>query len=109
MPFAGQDFSPIGIGSIEILSFDYAQLLETNETIDGASWTAELTSGTDADPQNIIDGAAQVDGSIVLQLIDLTDTANVQNANTYLLTCAAVTSLGQTILVWAHVTAVTPA
>ena len=109
MPFAGQDFSPIGIGSVQILSFDYAQLLEPNETISSATWSAELTSGTDPNPQDIVDGSAQVDGTSVAQLIDLTNTTNVVNANVYLLTCAAMTSLGQTLLVWAHLPAVTPA
>ena len=110
MPYAGTDFSPIGIGSQQLLSFDYVNLLATGETVDGATWTSLVVAGTDAaSPNDIINGSASIAGSIVTQMIDLTDTTNVVDANVYLLTCAAVTSLGQTILVWAHLTTVTPA
>lgn len=108
MAFAGQDFSPVGIGSIQYLSFSYELLLQPTETISSATWTSEIEAGTDPDPQNMISGAAQIVGSTIAQLIDLTNTTNVQNANIYLLTCSAVTSLGQTLLVWAHLPTVTP-
>lgn len=108
MPFAGQDFSPVGIGSIQLLSFDYSLLLQAGETVTAATWTATIEAGTDPSPQSIIDGAAQISGSIVAQMVDLSNTTNVQNANIYLLTCAAVTTLNQTLLVWAHLPAITP-
>lgn len=108
MAYAGQDFTPTGIGSVQYLSFDYSLLLQPTETITSASWAAECVAGTDPHPQNIIDGASQVVTSTVAQLVDLTNTTNVQNANIYLLTCSAVTSLGQTLLVWAHLPVVTP-
>lgn len=109
MPYAGQDFSPTGIGSIELFSFDYVNLLASGETISSATWTATLSSGTDDSPNSIVSGSATISGSVVTQLIDLTDTAQVINANAYLLTCAAETSLGQTLLIWAHLVAITPA
>ncbi len=110
MAYAGQDFTPVGIGSIQFLSFDYSLLLQPDETILSASWAAELSAGEDPSPQNIISGATQVisNGTGVAQLIDLTNTTNVENANIYLLTSSAITSLGQTLLVWAHLPAVTP-
>lgn len=109
MAYAGQDFTATGIGSIQLLSFDYSLLLQPSETITSASWTAEIVAGPDPSPQSIISGAAQISGTSVVQLVNLTNTTNVQNANIYLLTCAAVTSLGQTLLVWAHLPVVTPA
>lgn len=110
MAYAGQDFTPVGIGSIQFLSFNYSLLLQPSETIISASWTAEIAAGTDLDPQDIISGATDVtnSGTGVAQLIDLTNTTNVQNANIYLLTSSAVTTLGQTLLVWAHLPVVTP-
>ena len=70
------------------VDFDFLSALTTGETITGASVLASVFSGTDPTPQNIVVGAATVDGSIVTQEI----TGGIQGV-LYLLNCQIVTSL----------------
>lgn len=83
---------PSKIDSADIfLSFDFVSQLATGETITGATVSADLFSGTDANPSAIVSGAETVSGSIVQQLI-VDGVAGV----IYLLSCAVTTSLGAT-------------
>ena len=56
-----------------VLSFDFANLLDQGETITAAVFDAtDLTDGSDA-TATLIDGAAEISGSIVEQLVHAGD------------------------------------
>ena len=79
------------------LAFDFTNRLGTGETISSAPWTATVHKGTDASPQNIVNGSATIAGAIVTQkIIDGLDGV------TYCLICAATTSAGQQLHGHAH-------
>lgn len=79
------------------LQFDFLSQLASGETISGATVTAVVWSGTDANPSAIISGAASVSGSIVSQTVTA-GTAGV----IYLLTCSVTTSLSVTKIIQAY-------
>lgn len=72
--------------------FDFTSLLAVGETILTQVVTATVYSGTDANPQNIIDGATSVNGAVISQLI----TGGVLGV-IYELLCKVTTIQGQTL------------
>lgn len=77
--------------SIE-LTFDFTSALAAGETISSAATSAVTYSGTDASPSAVIGAPAEISGQTVKQLV----TGGVEGVM-YNLTCAAVTSEGQTV------------
>ncbi len=78
-----------------ILSVDYSttDVLADGETIVSATWTNSVRSGTDPAPQNMLSGAASINGLIVSQLL-IDGVLDVW----YWPICTALTSLGQTLV-----------
>jgi len=78
-----------------IFSVDYSTtgLLADGETITFAVWTNSVREGTDPHPENMISGAASINGSVVSQLIE-GGLAEVY----YWPICTATTSLGQILV-----------
>ena len=75
-------------------TFSFLGSLVTGETLSSATVTATVYSGTDASPSSIVDGAATVSGTNIVQSIT-GGTAGV----TYDLVCEALTSSGQQLIV----------
>lgn len=76
----------------KVYSFDFADYLAEGETIDSAEVTLEVYSGEDSDPAAMLNGAAAIDGSSVLQSLQLGTEGVLYEA-----TCEAETSEGQTL------------
>lgn len=72
--------------------FDFTSRLALGETISSASTGCAVYSGTDASPSSVVSGPASISGAQVTQLI----TGGTLGV-TYLLTCTALTSAGQTL------------
>ena len=92
-------FATKRVSETKNLTFNFLSNLGVSETISSATVTAAVYSGTDATPSALIDGVASISGSIVTQSI----TAGTSGV-TYILTCTADTSLGQTLLITAYLT-----
>jgi hypothetical protein len=84
----GDDFS---------IPFDFISGLTPGVVLTSATVTATLYSGTDPSPQSIIDGPASVSGTIAFQPVKPTILGNV-----YDLSCAGVTSSGETVILDAY-------
>ena len=78
-------------GEIRTLTFDFANLLATAETISTQSVAATVYTGTDA-PSGVISGSASVVNSIVSQKVTGGTAGNIYN-----LICTITTSAGQTL------------
>ena len=72
--------------------FDFTSRLAISESISSASTVAATYSGTDASPSSIISGSASISGAQVTQTL-----TGGTSGVTYLVTCTAVTSAGQTL------------
>ena len=79
-------------GETQKLRFNYISDLAVGETVVSASVVATIYSGTDPTPAAIINGAASITTPEVTQGV----IAGVLGV-TYLLTCTALTSAGQTL------------
>jgi hypothetical protein len=66
------------------IQFNFANRLAVGEAITAGGCAVEVFSGTDADPEAILSGAATLDGTIISQVI----TAGVAGV-TYLISCQA--------------------
>jgi hypothetical protein len=88
------EFPSKPVGETINLGVDFVSRLASGETIVSGTVTASLYSGTDPAPAGILSGAASVSGTSVIQTI----TAGVLG-NIYELAYAAVTTLGQTLLI----------
>ncbi len=87
-------FDPKYVGETVVENFDFISKLASGETISGVpTVTATVWSGVDANPGNIVSGAASVAGTVVSQKL----TAGVAGV-LYLLKCTAGTSAGQTLI-----------
>ena len=75
----------------ELFTFDFSQVLDVSETISTATCTAIVMNGTDANPSNIIAGAAVISQGTASQRI-----ANGVSEVTYRLSMTITTSLGNT-------------
>ena len=78
---------------IEIVGFDFAQRLAAGETIQTATFTVVVLSGTDASPSSVLQGSPIIDGSIAKHMIK-SGVASV----VYRITAKITTSLGQTMV-----------
>ncbi len=76
-----------------ILTFDFAKLLATGETILIAEWDVAVAAGADPTPNNTKSGVASITGSKISQKI----TAGVSGV-TYTHEAKATTSLGQVLV-----------
>jgi hypothetical protein len=79
-------------GEVRTLTFDFANLLATAETISTQSVAATVYTGTDAAPSNVISGSASASNSIVSQKVTGGTAGNIYN-----LICTITTSAGQTL------------
>ena len=85
-------------------TFDFASWLANDESLSSATVTAAVYAGTDASPSALISGAASITGSVVTQLI-IGGTAGV----IYQISCAAVTSTSQTLVLTSRLAILTEA
>lgn len=88
------DFSPKRPAESEVFTFDFTDLLGTNETLISATVASKVVNGTDAAYASMISGAAQISGKKVLQKI----AAGVAGVY-YELACTATTDTGQIMIV----------
>jgi hypothetical protein len=86
-------FSPKDPREVDTFTVDFRNLLATGETIQSATWACEVLKGNDAAPTVMIIGSADINGTNVSQQI----TGGVAGV-TYLLSCLAVTSAGNTLV-----------
>lgn len=85
---------PVKLGESPFIPFDFISGLQSpSEVIVSAVTTCKLYSGTDSNPSAIIGGPATVSGSIAFQEVIPTILGNI-----YDLTCEAVTSAGQSLI-----------
>ena len=85
---------PIKIGEAPFIPFDFISGMESpTEVVVSATTTCTLYSGTDPSPQSIIVGAATVQGTLAIQKCLPTIVGNI-----YDLTCTAITSGGQQLI-----------
>lgn len=80
-------------GETKNLVFDFAGRLAIGESVSSATTVATVYSGTDSTPSAVINGAATCSGTKATQSVKA-GTVGV----TYLLTCTAVTSASQTLV-----------
>lgn len=80
-------------GEVILVQFDFLSRLASGETISTQSVAASVYSGVDASPSAIINGAASVSGTTIVQQ---SITGGVLGC-IYALLCTITTSLGQTI------------
>lgn len=109
MPYTGVDFTA-DLPSKSIYSFDLDALglLQTGETPSSATFSLTVQSGIDATPSARLFGGAQVSGTVVSQMIDLTG-SGIGSPMKYLIQASVGTSLSQTLLPWSHIVAQEPA
>ena len=86
-------FQPKVPSEIQILTFDFTSALASGETVTSASVSASVYSGTDITAGDLISGSASVSSPRVTQKVK----SGVLGV-TYLLSCTAATSLGQSIV-----------
>ena len=76
----------------ELFTFDYSPVLNTGETINSATCTVIVMSGTDANPSAILSGSPAINGALVSQRVvsgvsdvtyRLTMTASTNQSNIY--------------------------
>lgn len=82
-----------------LVDFDFAAGLGEGETLLGQDVAATVYSGTDAAPEDLIDGSATASGSVVQQSI----TGGVAGVQ-YLLTASVGTSAGQSLIITGYLT-----
>lgn len=85
--------TPKSSQEVEVFTFDYYNLLTFGETIASATVTSTVISGSDDNPGNMINGAPQIQGSQVLQLVQ-----NGVAGVTYSLNCLVTTNKNQKLL-----------
>ena len=86
-------FTPKDPGETEIFTFDFTAALGTGESIITAAVACTVVSGVDAGAAAMVDGAAQIDGTLVVQKIQ----AGI-SGNRYTLIATVTTSAGQTLM-----------
>lgn len=86
-------FSSKRVGETITVGFDLANLLITGETLDSATFTATVVSGSDPSPSSLISGGASIVGTEVSQKI----TGGVDGV-TYEIRAEVDTSAGHTFI-----------
>jgi hypothetical protein len=103
MPQLVQTYSPRNIGETVLFSMDLSLNLQPLETLASTVWTCTLIAGTGTDSvTNRIYGSPSINGTIVSQLVDFT--SGMTSGSTYILSSSTLTSLGQTLIGYSHVT-----
>lgn len=87
------DFTPKRVSETEIFTVDYTGNLADGETIVSATWSSSARNAADPSPNSMISGSASISGSQV----SIKLTGGIAWV-TYYPICAAVTSLGQTLI-----------
>ena len=110
MAFAGQDFPDTNIGEAPDFAFNWATApwFAPSETILTAVFTCALVSGSDPSPNSHIVGPAGISNFVTTQKVDFTDPNATQSGNVYRLQCTITTSLGQTLVLYAHTNVLAP-
>jgi hypothetical protein len=95
-----ENFSDANPGESSIYSLSFADWLASGETITSPSWSIQVVSGYDPDPNSRLIGQPSIDstGTISSQLA-----GNMIAGVEYRLTCVATTSLGQIVPLYSHV------
>jgi hypothetical protein len=115
MPQAVADFGTRLIGEKIIFSLDFGKNLGQTaagqaETITSAAWALAVVSGSDPTAASrITAGASGIAQSVVSSPIVDFSTGIIGSPTRYMVSCAAVTSLGETIIGIGHVTVQAPA
>lgn len=105
--YVGRDFHEQDPGEQELLTFDFANDLDTEETVVSAVWTCEVMSSSpvaDASASSRIIGSASVSGQTTTQKV-----GTLVAGARYLIKAVATTSLGNTVSLWSHIACREPA
>lgn len=98
--YAGKDFSDIAPEEEINLSFDYTRDLSQGEKLVSATWTCEVESGDDPNPQSHVMGSATINDSVEFDLPDVVATqriAGLLNGVKYRFTSLATTDQAQVL------------
>lgn len=109
---AGPDFSPVDTNETVTLTFDFGPWLASGVTVGSPAMTCQVYSGTDGSASSRLSGSASTGASpstgaataAVLQKFGNAPVAGV----TYRLDATVTTSDGQTLNLYAHITAQAP-
>lgn len=100
-------FDPINPGESEIFAMDFVKELRSGDSLASVSWvcTVELRGGgnNDPSPQDHVTGVSTQAGTISNQRI-----AGTLDCVLYILTATAITTLGDTIKLWAYLPSFPP-
>lgn len=83
---------PLDKSEIKPAVFSFTNELETGETMNTATVTVTLVSGTDATPSGLLTGTVTIDNTN--KLVSQKVTGVGRDGNTYNLRCVATTNLG---------------
>ena len=67
--YVGRDFDPTDPGENEIFSFDFVNDLDSNESLQSATWTCAAVTGSDPAAASRISGSASAAGTQTSQRI----------------------------------------
>ena len=96
--YAGRDFDVFSTGEKQTIGFDFVNDLPDGDSLSAASFTLTLSQGVDPNPANHLDGLPNIVGADAIQTLS----GLLPNCN-YTLTCTASTTLGSTLVLFAHV------
>jgi len=107
MMYVGRDFDPSDRGESERYTLDFANDLQTGDTITLSTWQCEVASISDgADP----DAASHIDGDAVINQSRTTQrVTGLLPGVVYCLTATVETVNGDTLSLWAHLECREPA
>ena len=105
--YIGRDLPNVEAGSTRLFGYDLSATLADGETISSVTAAMTLLSGTDKtllnDPAARFNGNPSISGAVVTQGCVWVDLINPLVGNTYRLSIAASTTLGQVIIPWGRV------
>lgn len=92
-------FSPSDVGEAEFYGFDFSRLLGAGETITSVTWNCTVISGIDGNPSSHLSGSPLINGGITTQFV-----SGFLPGVTYRLQALVITSAGQILSLYGHVT-----
>lgn len=93
--YAGRPFTKQTKPEQETFTFDFQLELGTDEQILDAEWTVWVVNGTDAAPEDRINGAFVINGTKVSQNL-----LPGENGVNYGIQCKAITNRDQALILW---------
>lgn len=97
MSYVGRDFTIFDPTETRTLAFDFVRDFRPGETIVSSVWTITLRDGTDPDPAAHLIGISTNLGTVSSHVV-----SGLVPNTIYILKADAVTSLGNTISLYAH-------